>query len=392
MRVLTVTNIFPSRVTPAHGVFVLQRVQAVRRTGAEVRVVAPVPWVPPGPVPARYARTRSIPRTEEVGGIDVRHPRYLMVPKVGMYLQDRSYALGVARALREEVERFAPDVIDVHYLYPDACAVARVADELGVPFVCSARGSDVKLLGKIPVIAKRIREALGKAAGVVAVSSDLAETIRSLGLFEGDIRVIPNGVDPERFRPRDRDAARAELGLDAMRRNLVCVGHLAEVHGQRLLIEALAHDDAPVDVDLHLVGGGADLAALRQRADELDVAGRVHFHGPVPHDQVPLWFAAADASLHPGQWAGCPNAVLESLACGTPCLASDLPEMREVIEPGRDGLLVKREVGAIARGLAQVAVGGTSWNPRPPRTWDEVGAQVRDWLEHSLGREPTTVR
>ena len=123
--------------------------------------------------------------SEEILGIRVRRPRYLMVPKIGMWFQDRAYALAIRDVVREEAQRMSPDVIDAHYLYPDVCAVARVARELGLPFIASARGSDVKRLGRIPGIARRIRVALKGARGIVAMSRDLAEEMR--GLCDGDV-------------------------------------------------------------------------------------------------------------------------------------------------------------------------------------------------------------
>ncbi len=384
MRILTITSLFPSRVAPSQGVFILRRVQAMRAEGADVRVIAPAPWVPPGPLPSRYASARAVPAIDEIEGIAVRRPRYLMVPKIGMWFQDRAYARAIRDAVREEAERFRPDVIDVHYLYPDACAVARVARETGLPFIASARGSDVKRLGRIPGIARRIRAALKGARGTIAMSRDLAEAMR--GLCDGDVRVIPNGVDPALFRPRDRAEARRALGLPVEGRRVVCVGTIDDVHGQELLLEALAHGDAPHDVVLDLVGGGA-AAALRRRAAALGLLGRVRFVGVVPPAQVPLWFAAADASAHAGCWAGSPNAVLESLACGTPCLASDLPEMREAIPTRAEGLLAARTPAAFARGLGAI-LAARAGPPPTTRTWSDVGRDVLAYFEERCGSVP----
>jgi teichuronic acid biosynthesis glycosyltransferase TuaC len=381
MRVLTVTSLFPSFVLPAHGVFVLRRVEAMRDEGAEVRVVSPVPWVPPGPLPSGYREIRSIPRAEEIRGIPVRRPRYLMLPKVGMWFQDRAYARSIRKALREERERFRPDVIDVHYLYPDACAVARVAQEMGIPFIVSARGSDVKRLGQIPAIARRIREALRGARGAVAMSNDLAEALRTL--TDGDIRVIPNGVDAAVFHPRDRIESRRTLGLPLQGPRIVCVGRVDDVHGQDLLLEALLQPEAPRDLVLDFVGEG-EFQRLRQKAAELGLAGRVRIVGPVPPEQVPLWLTAANASAHPGRWAGSPNAVLESLACGTPCLASDLPEMREALPSEAEGLLAPRTPQAFAKGLAAI-LGPRAHPPRPSRTWSDVGRDVLAYFEERCG-------
>jgi len=99
---------------------------------------------------------------------------------------------------------------------------------------------------------------------------------------------------------------------------------------------------------------------------------------------VPLWFSAAHASAHPGRWAGSPNAVLESLACGTPCLASDLPEMREAIPTRASGILVPRTPQGFARGLAAVLATRTG-PPQSPRTWSDVGRDVVSYFEERCG-------
>jgi glycosyltransferase involved in cell wall biosynthesis len=131
------------------------------------------------------------------------------------------------------------------------------------------------------------------------------------------------------------------------------------------------------------VGGGGG-AALRRRAEALGVRGRVLVVGPVAPEQVPLWFAAADASAHPGRWAGSPNAVLESLACGTPCLASDLPEMREAIPSRAEGLLAPRTAADFASGLGAV-LDPFPAPPRPPRSWADVGRDVLAYIEERCG-------
>lgn len=256
-----------------------------------------------------------------------------------------------------------------------------MAGELGIPFIASARGSDVKLLGKIPGIARRIRAGLKGARGIVAVSKDLAAAMRDL--TDQEVRVIPNGVDPALFRPRDRADARRALGLPLEGRRVVCVGAIDDVHGQALLVDALAHADAPKDVVLDFVGGGNG-AALRRHAEARGLSGRVRLAGAVPPAQVPVWYAAADASAHPGRWAGSPNAVLESLACGTPCLASDLPEMREAIPTRAEGLLAERTPVGFARGLMAILASRVG-PPRPPRTWAEVGRDVLGYFEERVG-------
>jgi teichuronic acid biosynthesis glycosyltransferase TuaC len=387
-RCLSVASLFPSANRPTHGVFVLQRLQALARRGAEVRVLAPVPYVPPGPVPARYAEMRSVPRTDEVGGLAVRYPRYPMIPKISMNAQAWSYAHGITGAVRQALRTWQPHLLDAHYLYPDACAAGRVARRFGIPYVCSARGSDVKLLARFPRVGRQIRTALAGAAAVIAVSNDLADEMRSLRLTDGPIHVIPNGVDRALFHPRSRIAARRELGLPEKGRFVVCVAHLVAEHGHALLVRGLAHPDAPRDLELYLVGGGPERARVEALVRSLGLERRVHLLGPVEHHRVPAWYGAADASALISDREGCPNVVLESLACGTPCLGSDLPEMREVIVARRQGLLVPRTPAAVARGLTGILSG--TWPAEDltaePRTWDEVARMVMTCLERHVRR------
>jgi teichuronic acid biosynthesis glycosyltransferase TuaC len=383
VRILTITSLFPSSHAPTAGVFIRERIKAVVARGAAVRVVAPMPWVPPGPAPERYRRIRATPEAGEVDGVFVRYPRYLMIPKAGTRFQARGYARGIRKVLREEIESFRPDILDAHYLYPDACGVARAAREFDVPYACTARGSDVHVLGGLPSVHPQIRDALAGAAAVIAVSRALAIAMRERRLFDGPIEVVANGVDRSRFRPRPRAAAREALGLHAAGRFVVCVGHLAPVYRQELVLRALAHPDAPADLLVRFVGRGADRARLEALALSLGVGERVAFEGTVPHDRIPLWFAASNGSVQLNRSAGSPNAVLESVACGIPVLASDIPAMREALGEPAQGLLVEPEPAAVARGLARLVTTDVV-RAGSARSWDDAAAEILRHFERAL--------
>ncbi len=348
MRILTITRIFPNRTDPMFGTFILDRVKAMAGQGHEVHVVAPVPYVPPGPVPLRHRPLRSVPSVEDIDGFRVDHPRFIAVPKVGR-LHARSYARGIEATVRRLVETFQPDILDGNYLYPDACGVAQVARRLGLPHVCTARGSDVTYFGRRRPFRNRMRRALAGAAEVHAVSEDLAREMRDRGIHGGEIRVIRNGVDPERFHPGDRAAARRRLGLPPSRSLGICVAHLVREHRHDLLIRALRHPDAPRDLQLLLVGHGDRRGRLERITAALHLEDRVRFVGPVAHGEIPEWLNASDFSILLSERSGCPNIVLESSACGIPCLLSDIQAMREMVDLGHPGRLVVLEEGAGGR-------------------------------------------
>ena len=376
MRVLTITSLFPRATDPSHGVFVLQRVKALAEAGAKVRVVSPLPWVPRGPLPERYVRLRKTPVEEKVRGLTVRHPRYRMLPLVGARWQARGYQKGVLPTVREEVERFKPDILDVHYLYPDGVAVGRIAAEVGLPYVLSARGSDVKVIARIPSLRLQIEEALERAAAVIAVSDDLAAEMRETKIHTGPIEVIPNGVDAEVFRPLDRAEARRELSIDPADRFVVCVGRLTAVRGQALLIEALASAKAPAGLRAFFVGEGPDEKSLKRSVARLGLGDRVRFVGTQDLSRIPLWLAAADGAVQLLSSAGSPNAVLEAVACRAPLLASDIPAVREALPDPERAVLVELEPAAVARGLGQLLDAPPEPYAGPVRPWTEVAEEV----------------
>lgn len=381
MRILTFTSLFPSTARPRHGIFVETRLrQLVSDTGIDARVIAPVPWFPfRSPRFGDYARFAATPRHAlRDSGLRVSHPRYLMLPKVGVGLQPES----MARAAMADVaaladEGWRPDLIDAHYLYPDGVAAAMLAQRLGLPFVVTARGTDVNVLGRMPGPAQRILDTVRRAAAVIAVSSRLKESLLSLGADADKVVVLRNGVDAELFRPEPGEAARARLCLPNGPL-AACVGNLVPEKGLALAIEALR---SLPEWRLAIVGDGplrSELAALVAAAG---LASRVSFLPVMPQAELRWVYSAADALLLTSTREGWPNVVLESLACGTPVVAVDVGAVGEMITVPEAGRVVAgRDATALAAAVRAVqALGATR-------------AQVRqhalqfDWVSVSRGQ------
>ena len=366
MRILTVTSEFPRGDDPDRGHLIHDRLRALRHLGAEVRVISPVTG--PG--------TRSVPRQGEFDGFAVRHPRYYSIPVVGTRLLAFTYARGLRPVLDDEVTRFRPDVIDVHGLYPDGVATLSAAGHLEVPVSVTAHGRDVKVLARLPAVRKQISAALPKAAAVIATSQDLSQDLSGHRLFRGDVSIISNGIDPELFRPLPRAEARDELGLGQDARHLVYIGDLDSHQAVKLLLAAMGAKDVPDDFTVHFLGDGPTRRQLERLSRALGLGERAVFHGGVGRERLPLWLAAGNGSVHLGRAAGGSDAVRESLACGCPAMAADLPAMREVVRPWRDGLLVPLDIIGVARGLRKLL--DTEWSVpvNTPRTWAEVAEEV----------------
>jgi glycosyltransferase involved in cell wall biosynthesis len=347
MRILTFTTLYPNPEQPHHGIFVENRLRHILAGGGiAARVVAPVPWFPftAGPF-GQYAAYARVPAADTRFGIEVLHPRYAVIPKIGMNWTPGLLARASTPALsRLRGDGFDFDLIDAHYFYPDGVAAARLARAFRRPLVISARGTDINLIPDYPAPRRMILETAAQADAVIAVSQALAGRMEQIGIPSGKIAVLPNGVDAALFAPPDRGAARAALGLDGP--VMIAVGNLLRSKGQDVAIRALA---ALPGWTLLVVGGGADAAAFETLARALGVGDRVRFLGRVPHDDLARFYAAADVSVLASMREGWPNVLLESMACGTPVIASDVGGVREIVSAPEAGLvLAERTPEALA--------------------------------------------
>jgi glycosyltransferase involved in cell wall biosynthesis len=364
MRLLVFTTLYPNPGQPHHGVFVENRLRHfLAATGGSATVVAPVPWVPPGlRSHPRYRALTEVSAHEVRHGLDVWHPRYPAIPKVGMTAAPALlYAAARRRvaALIRAGARF--DVIDAHYFYPDGVAAGLLARELGLPFVVTGRGTDLNLIPRYPAPRAMIRWTAARAAGLVTVCDALRQDLAGLGVDPGRVRVLRNGVDLETFRRDETGRARwrAQLGIgDAP--VVASVGHLIARKGHDLAIRALA--ELPARTQLLIAGTGPEEASLRALARGLGVAARVHFLGAVAHERLREVYSAADALVLASSREGWPNVLLESLACGTPVVATAVNGTPEVVRDPVAGVVVEERT---ADALAQALRALLAARPRP---------------------------
>lgn len=340
LRVLAFTTLFPNEAQPQHGIFVENRLRHLIASGrVQAQVVAPVPWFPfRSKSFGSYAVYGRVPASEERYGVAVHHPRYPLVPKVGMSAAPLLLYQSSKRALRRLVvdgSRF--DLIDAHYFYPDGVAAVMLARHLRLPVCVTARGTDLNLIPQYTAPRRWIVWAARNATGLVTVCEALKRQFVELGVAPERIRVLRNGVDLHLFRPVDRQAARAKLGLNGP--ILLSVGGLIPLKGHHLAIEALG---LLPGVRLLIAGEGPMRGELAKLAARLGLAGRVDFLGAVAHESLPAIYTAADALVLASSREGWANVLLEAMACGTPVVASNVGGNAEVVAANAAGILMSR--------------------------------------------------
>jgi teichuronic acid biosynthesis glycosyltransferase TuaC len=353
LRVLTFSSLFPSTARPRHGIFVETRLVHLRHDfGVDARVVAPVPWFPfKAEAFGSYAKFAATPRQAvRDDGLMVSYPRYLMLPKIGVNSQPERMARGaLPDILRWQREGWQADVIDAHYLYPDGVAAAMVARRLRLPFVMTARGTDVNILAQMDGPRQRIAEAAARAAAVITVSAPLKKSLVEIGVDASKITVLRNGVDLDVFGLEDRAASRVRMGLPVRGSWLANVGNLVPEKGQDLAIDALAGLE---EFGLVIVGDGPQRADLIAHARELGVADRVVFKPAMPQRELRHLYGAADALLLTSSREGWPNVVLEALASGTPVVSFEVGAVKEMLTDDRVGRVVpSRSAAALAEAV-----------------------------------------
>ncbi|PWG02384.1 glycosyltransferase [Sphingosinicella humi] len=386
LRVLTLSTLFPHAAQPTLGVFVERQtlgLASLDDVGLEVvSALGLPPW--PALLHPHYAPRARLPRQEDWKGLTVHRPRFRAMPKVGKAQAARAMAKALLPRLRALRSRFPFDVIAAEFFWPDGAAAMHLSRALGVPFSIKARGADIHYWGARPGIGEQILEAGRAADGLLAVSSALKADMVTLGLPAEPIRVHYTGVDLDRFKPIDRHAAKARLGVEGPL--LVTAGALVPRKGQDLVLEALSELD---DATLLIVGDGPDRSALHRYARDNGLAGRVRFLGNRPHEELPRLLAAADVMVLASQSEGLANVWVEALACGTPIVISDVGGAREVVDRSEAGRLVGREAGAIAAAVrdllaappapaaARAAAERFSWDRNARELREHLGALVR---------------
>jgi len=269
---------------------------------------------------------------------------------VGRKLYD---ATGLRALLRlvSIVRDFRPDVIHGYLFAPNLLA-ALAGRACGVPVVCVAKRNVDAFETPRQIAVQRLAHRL--ATHVTAVSREVAESSVALGVPRGRITVIENGVDVARFASPDPHAVLA--GLPARPAGVPLVGSVACLAPRKdlgTLLEALARLAASgTDFRCALAGEGPDRAMLEARAASPDLAGRVTFLGE--RGDVDRLLPAFDVFVLSSREEGIPNALLEAMAAGRPCVATRVGGNAEVLEDGRTGWLVPpQDPAALAAALGE---------------------------------------
>ena len=182
MNILSVSTLYPNPIDTKHGIFVQTRLRQLKQyyPDLSITVIAPVPYFPLKTPLSDFIDKNALPlhRIDEFG-ISVYHPRYLAVPKLGMFWAPFSLTRCLKNLMTHIDESF--DLIDGHYFFPDGIAIRHLASFLKIPFVCTARGTDINLIPRNPLAKSMIKKVLDDSHFNLAVCDALKSEMIALG-------------------------------------------------------------------------------------------------------------------------------------------------------------------------------------------------------------------
>jgi glycosyltransferase involved in cell wall biosynthesis len=326
MRILLVTQMWPSEANPDLGSFLVPLTRELEVLGHEVEVAS---ISRRGGPPTKYAR--------------------------------------LAAEARAAARRTRPDVVFAHFLFPAGAAGVVAARAAKAPLVVMAHGQDVANLGRIPGVTRATRWVLGRAAAVIANSRWLADRLtESIPAAEEKLEIADCGVDLEAFSPRAAEPARRELGWEGDGPAFLCVGTLIERKNVVRLADAFERLGRG---RLAFVGDGPLREALEGRPG-------VRISGRIPQAEVPPWIAACDVLCQPSLVEPFGQAALEGMAMERSVLATTVGGPLEFVTAEAGVLVDPGDADGIAAGLERAAA-----LPAPNPAARAVAA------EHEVGRQ-----
>lgn len=382
MNILTISTLYPNNNDLKHGIFIETRLRHLVADFPDVKptVIAPVPWFPfKSKKFGEYAKFAGVVDQETRHGITIYHPKYIVIPKIGMYLAPLFMSWAIAKTMKKLMQEGKSfDLIDGHYFFPDGVAIAKVAQQCKLPFTCTARGTDINLVPQLPKARKMLEQVFNKAAHMMTVCKALKDEMLTLGVKDKDITVLRNGVDLELFSPSDElEKATLKDAFGISGKLVMSVGWLIERKGHYLVIEAMKSIN---DTTLAIAGNGPDEQKLKALAKQMGVQDNVIFLGALSQPELNQWFKAADATILASSREGWANVLLESMASGTAVVATNVWGTPEVVAQKEAGLLVERNVIDIARGLNELLA------HLPKRAETRQYAEQFDWHSTSKGQ------
>ena len=379
LKVCLITTSFPRWPQDDQGTFVLELAKALCNQGLTIKVIAPH---------APGAQSHEI-----LEGVAVIRPRYIWPERFELL---RRYRAGLPVILRKHPSvwfllplfalshfiallRYARDCDVIHANWTISASISVLASIfINKPVIASIHGSDVYETKRIRWLGIATRFFLTRCDQIIAMSKSLVNMTIQLGITPAKVARIPDGVDPNYFTPQGDDRSPV----------ILFVGSIIQRKGVDYLIEAAPRVFARhTDYRLVLIGEGPLDRELERRAQFLGVGDKVELLGALSPDHVRDWMQRSILLVLRSVEEGLGVVLIEALACGTPCIATNVGGIPDIIHDQVGRLVPARDADALADSINSILDNPEEWNQKSTmaRTyivenyaWESIAGQIAD--------------
>lgn len=368
LNILALSHLFPNDAQPNYGIFVLNRLRAVG-SFCNIKVIAPIKRYPfVDSIIRRRFSEMSISLRERIDDIDIYHPSFFVIPRYLKWSDTLSYLWAVRPIVDvlQYKEFFKFDLIDVHWTYPDIVAGYFLAKKYNKKFIVTVRGRNALYASNKTLRRQILARLMRKADFVITLSDELKDLVLEMGVAPARVRTILNGVDTSCFFFQHREISQQRLGMKTEKKIIVSVGALIEGKGHHELVRVMPELLQNEQVELYIIGRIVPESSFNQVLQNMITdlkLSNVHLVGEVDHKALADWYRAADLFCLITKTEGCPNVLMEALACGTPAVATNVGAIRELVIDGKNGFVIENDQ---LDSLEQTIRKALNWN------WDRV--------------------
>jgi glycosyltransferase involved in cell wall biosynthesis len=365
IKVLAISYLYPNSAYPNFGIFVHNRLKAVNRY-CDIKVINPIPWFPFLYLFNRYKGYDQIPQKEMIDGIEVYHPRFFIIPRFFKFLDAFTFCMAIFSVVVRLKKTYSFDLIDLHWTYPDLLSGFLLYKLFRKPYLVTVRGKEALNLfvqeEKTTYTKEHsLRSAmtillLRRSSAVITLSYELKELCTGFGIAEKNINIITNGIDVKRFYYMPKIMARKKLQFESDTIIILAVGALIYGKGFDRLLNLLPELQKNYEkAVVYIIGSEGPAGAYKKELITLclrnGIACSIHFIGQIPNDELTLWYNAADLFCLSSRGEGSPNVLYEALACGCPCVATDVGSASEILNLDDLGIIIDNDDAALLPGI-----------------------------------------
>lgn len=409
MRICLLTHTYPRFPNDTTAPFVESTAETLQKQGVDVTVLTPdTPMFARTPTDHgvnlqtyRYFFPRSLQQlgysNTLINDCQIKKYVYLLAPFM--------FISGVFNLFRlHRKNRF--DLIHAFWLLPNGFIGAVLCKAYNLPLIITMQGSDMFITKQNPFFKWMATWTLKHTQMITSVTPTFLPELAALGVPETKRCLIPNGVDPEAFlsvllKAQEHIEIRRRFSIPEEDGIIFALGRIVLKKGFDILIQALPLVKEKVPNVTFIIGGdGTDLSRLKIMAKELNVSKNIRFPGTINRSEVPAYFHLCDVFTLPavfdpkGNVDGCPNVILEAMACGRPVVASNISGIPIVVKDGETGILVEeRNVSELAAALVTLLTDkskrqrfGQAGRERilNELTWDKAIKQIKEVYQRSV--------